>query len=201
MGTRWLKEKKRDYYYRKAKAEKYRSRASYKLIQLNKKFGLMKKGDNVLDLGASPGGWMQVARESVGENGFVLGVDLEKIVPLGYENVVSLRGDLFSEDMISEIKNFIPTADVLLSDASPDISGVWSIDHFKSVELCRRALHIAEEVLKPGGNMLLKMFQGEETKMFYDDVKKRFGYIKMTKPKASRGQSAEMYIAAKDLKP
>lgn len=201
MGKRWIKDRKEEYYYRRAKAEKYRSRAAYKLIQLNKKFGIIRRGDRVLDLGAAPGGWMQVARKAVGEGGSILGVDLERMEPLEYENVASITADLSSEDTIGEIKAVIPTADVVLSDASPDISGVWSIDHLKSVDLCERALYIAVEVLKPGGNMLLKIFQGEDAKGFYEKIKARFGYAKMTKPKASRGKSAEMYIVAKDYKP
>ncbi len=200
MSKKWMSEKKKEYYYRKAKAENYRSRASYKLLQLSKKFKVLKQGDRVLDLGASPGGWMQVARKIVGEEGYVLGIDLENIASFEFENVSSLKTDLFLDETVTEIKGILGTADVVLSDASPDISGVWSIDHLKSVDLCNRALDIAGEVLRPGGNMLLKIFQGEETKGFYDLVKGRFGYSKMTKPKASRGRSSEMYIVAKGFK-
>lgn len=201
MGRRWVKERKEDYYYRKAKEEMYRSRAAFKLFQLNNKFRLIKRGGKVVDLGAAPGGWMQVARKIVGREGLVLGVDLEKIAPLGYENVASIVGDVFAEGTIASIKELIPAADVVLSDASPDISGVWTIDHLKSVDLCRRALQIAESLLKPGGNILFKIFQGEEAKELYLDVKERFDYAKMTKPKASREQSAEMYVVGKGFKP
>lgn len=197
MGRRWMKERKREYYYRKAKEERYRSRATYKLKQLNKRFGLIKKDDRVLDLGAAPGGWMQVSREIVGDNGFVLGVDLEEIKPFEYENMKSIQGDFTAEEVLEEIKNLMPEADVIISDASPGISGVWTIDHLRSVELCERALEIAEETLKPKGNMLLKIFQGEETRRFFERVAKSFSRVKMTKPEASRGESAEMYIVAK----
>lgn len=201
MSKRWLKEKREDYFYRKAKEEKYRSRAVFKLFQLNDKFGIMKRGDKIVDLGAAPGGWMQVARKIVGKEGFVLGLDLEWIAPFEYHNVVSLVGDVFAEGTIARIKEVVPAADAVLSDASPDISGVWTIDHLKSVDLCRGALRIANEILKPGGNILLKIFQGEEAKAFYLELKARFDYAKMTKPEASRGQSAEMYIVGKGFKP
>lgn len=197
MTKRWIKGKKKEYYYRRAKAEGYRSRAAYKLIQLNKKYRILKVGDRILDLGAAPGGWMQVARKLVGERGFVLGVDLVKIEPFEYKNVASIEADLFSEDVTLKIKEVMPVVDVVLSDASPDISGVWSMDHLKSVDLCSRALGIADELLKPGGNMLVKIFQGEEAEDLFGRIKSRFEYAKMTKPKASRGRSAEMYIVGK----
>lgn len=197
MSKRWIKEKKSDYFYKKAKAENYRSRASFKLKQINKKFRLIKKGDRVLDLGASPGGWMQVAGERVGKKGFVLGVDLARIQGFEYDNIKSLQGDFTTEETIDEIKKIMPEADVVISDASPDISGVWEIDHFKSVDLCENALEIAKDILVPGGNVLMKIFQGEETKEFCDKIKYRFSYFKVTKPRASRGQSAEVYVLGK----
>lgn len=200
MSRRWLREKKRDYYYRKAKAEEYRSRASFKLKQLNERFGLIKKGDKVLDLGAAPGGWMQVVREIVGSNGLVLGVDLVKIQEFELENVRSLQGDFTQQYTIEKIREILPSCDVIISDASPDISGVWDIDHFKSVELCRSVLSIAEEILKPNGNFLVKIFQGEHAGEFFGEVRGKFAYAKMTKPKASRSGSAEVYIAAKGFK-
>ncbi|MFH1773360.1 MAG: RlmE family RNA methyltransferase [Methanobacteriota archaeon] len=197
MSKRWLREKKRDYYYKKAKEEEYRSRASFKLRQLNERFSLIKRGDKILDLGAAPGGWMQVAREIAGSRGFVLGVDLAKIQDFGFENVKSIQGDFTQKETIENIKEILPGCDVIISDASPDISGVWDIDHFRSVELCRSVLTIADGILKPGGNFLIKIFQGEHTSEFLNEVKKKFGYVKATKPKASRSGSAEIYIAAK----
>ncbi len=201
MGKRWIKERKKEYYYRKAKKERYRSRAAYKLKQLNNKFELIKKGDRVLDLGAAPGGWMQVAREKVGEEGFILGVDLEEIEPFWAENIKSIQGDITSPEILEKIKLETPVFDVVISDASPGISGVWSMDHLRSVELCKAALEIAGKLLKPKGNLLLKIFQGEESHDFFGEVKKSFAHAKTTKPKASRERSAEMYITAKGFKP
>jgi 23S rRNA (uridine2552-2'-O)-methyltransferase len=191
---------KKDYYYRKAKQEKYRSRAAFKLKQLNKKFKIVKKGDVVLDMGAAPGGWMQVLREIVGDKGLVLGVDLNDIRPIKSENVRAIKGDFTKAEVAREIKGIIPRADAVVSDASPDISGVWDIDHFRSVELSRNALLIARDVLKPGGNFLIKVFQGAETEEFFREVKDAFGYAKRTKPKASRDTSAEIYIVGKGLR-
>lgn len=190
----------KDHYYRKAKKEKYRSRASFKLKQLNKKFNIIKRGDVVLEIGAAPGGWTQVLREIVTEKGFVLGVDLKNIKPLKFENVKTIKGDFTKDEVIDEIKGIIHGADAVVSDASPDISGVWDIDHFRSVELSRGALSIARDILKPGGNFLVKVFQGAETEEFFREVKETFRYTKRTKPKASREQSSEIYIAAKGFR-
>lgn len=191
---------KKDYYYRKAKQEKYRSRAAFKLKQLNKKFRIVKKGDVVLDLGAAPGGWMQVLREIVGDKGLVLGVDLNDIRPIKSENVRAIKGDFTKAEVAREIKGIIQRADAVVSDASPDISGVWDIDHFRSVELSRSALSIAKDILKPDGNFLIKVFQGAETEEFFREVKDAFDYAKRTKPKASRDTSAEIYIVGKGLR-
>ncbi len=201
MGRRWIKEKKRDYYYRKAKEEHYRSRAAYKLKQLNERFGLMRPGDRVLDLGAAPGGWMQVARELVGDKGLVVGVDLVDIEPLGFENALTIKGDLRQAETLAAVKKVSQSYDVVISDASPDISGVWSIDHLRSVELCEGALAIASEVLKPGSNMLFKVFQGEEVQQLFGKVAGMFSATKTTKPQASRGKSSEMYIVALGFSP
>ncbi|MEE8401610.1 MAG: SAM-dependent methyltransferase [Candidatus Hydrothermarchaeaceae archaeon] len=190
---------KKDYYYKKAKREKYRSRAAYKLKQLNRKFRLVKKGDIVLDLGAAPGGWMQVLREIVSGRGLVIGADLSYIRPLNFENVKTIKGDFTSSEVIGKIKDAVPRADVVVSDASPDISGIWDLDTFRSVELTRGALSIAKDILKPRGNFLVKIFQGKETDEFFGDVKKTFRHAKRTKPKASREKSSEIYITAKSF--
>lgn len=200
MGKRWQRDKKRDYYYKKAKAESYRSRAAFKLKQLNRKFGLIRKGDIVVDLGASPGGWMQVAREIVGEKGYVLGVDIAGIEEFPFENVGRIRGDFTSKAIIEEIKGAVKQAGVVISDASPDISGVWDIDHFRSIELCNHALALCREILRPGGNFLVKVFQGEALEDFIKDVKKEFSYVKVTKPRASRSKSSEVYVIGKGYK-
>ncbi len=192
-----MRDKKRDYYYRKAKDEEYRSRASYKLKQLNKKFRIIKKGYNVVELGSAPGGWTQVAREIVGEEGKIVAVDISRMQSLRYENVTEIQGDFTREETIEEIKRIVPIADAVISDASPDISGVWDIDHFKSIELCENVIGISDKLLRHGGNILFKVFQGEGIEDLRAEVKKRFRYMKSSKPKASRSGSAEIYIIAR----
>jgi 23S rRNA (uridine2552-2'-O)-methyltransferase len=199
MSKKWQKDRKKEYYYRRAKSEQYRSRASFKLKQLNKRFRLIKKKDSVLDLGASPGGWMQVAGELVGESGYVLGVDLEEIEPFEDKNITSIKGDITVKETVEAIIRHKSTFDVVICDASPDISGVWDVDHFNSVELSRHALRIAKEVLREGGNFLVKVFQGAMVSDFTSEVKREFEFSKIAKPKASRQRSSEVYIVGKGI--
>ncbi len=199
MTKRWQGDRKKDYYYKLAKSEEYRSRASYKLKQLNKKFRLIKRNDAVLDLGAAPGGWMQAAGEIVGRRGIVVGVDLEEIEPFEGENIIPLTGDMRQPRTIERIKEIREEFDAVISDASPDISGVWDVDHFNSVDLARHALGIATNLLKEGGNLLVKVFQGNLLKEFEGKVRKEFETVKTAKPKASRKQSSEVYITGTGL--
>ncbi|RLG58569.1 MAG: 23S rRNA (uridine(2552)-2'-O)-methyltransferase [Candidatus Hydrothermarchaeota archaeon] len=192
-----MKKDGKDYYYKKAKKEKYRSRASYKLKQINAKYKLIKNGDKVLDLGAAPGGWTQVAREVVGSNGLVVAVDLQEIKSFENENIIILQGDFTEAKTLERIKDISQSYDVIISDASPKISGVWDIDHFRSIELCENVLKIAKEVLKPGGNLVVKVFQGSEIDNFIKKIRRSFKYVKVTKPKASRKKSSEVYVIGK----
>jgi len=192
------RERKREHFYRMAKRSGYRSRASFKVKQLNKRYNLLQRGDVVIDLGAAPGGWLQVAREEVGEEGFVLGVDLQEIAKLPYENVKTIVADITDASTPELTGNNLPrAADVVLSDASPKISGIWSVDHARSVELARAALAIAGRVLAPGGRLLVKVFQGEFFEDFVGEVRKKFEFVKISKPLASRKGSAEAYVIAK----
>lgn len=200
MPKKWVKERKKEHFYRKAKKEGYRSRAAYKLKQLHKKFNIFQEGNKVVDLGAAPGGWLQVAREHVGETGYVLGVDLEEIPPLEYSNVETIQGDITKRETLTKIRRKIGSASIVISDAAPDISGVWTIDHFRSIELAKHALIIAKEILEPDGCFVVKVFQGEAFPTFLDEVKRHFSSVKATKPKASRKGSAEMYVIAKQIK-
>jgi len=195
LSRKWLERRKRDYYYRKAKEEKYRSRAAYKLIQAVKKYNFIHSNDVVVDLGSAPGGWLQVARQIVGEKGFVLGVDLRKIEPLNYENVHVIIGDIREMDTLRRIKAILPRpADVVISDISPNISGVWELDHIRQIELAKSALKIALSVLRVNGNFFTKVFQGELFDQFLNEVRKHFSRVEIFKPKASRKESAEIYI-------
>jgi len=190
-----VRERKRDLYYRLAKRHGFRSRAAYKLKQIQKKYRIISSGDVVVDLGAAPGGWMQVARELVGEGGFVLGVDLREVTPLGYENTATIKADVTEPDTPKRILDALPRkADVVLSDLAPNVSGIWELDHVRQIELAEAALKIARGVLKPGGNVLIKVFQGELMDGLVRKVKRHFRRVKLVKPKASRSRSAEIYV-------
>lgn len=194
-------QRKSEHYYRMAKQEGYRSRASFKLIQLNRQQGLFKRGDVVVDLGAAPGGWLQVASDIVGEDGFVLGIDIQPIAKIARENVRTLIGDITLEATPGLILVNLPCpANAVLSDTSPKISGVWSVDHARSVELANAALSVAERVLEKGGNALIKVFQGEFFNDFVKKAKNNFEFVKITKPPASRKGSAEVYVIAKGFR-
>ncbi|MBS7606749.1 MAG: RlmE family RNA methyltransferase [Candidatus Bathyarchaeia archaeon] len=201
MSKSWLERRKRDYYYRRAREENYRSRAAYKLLQAIEKYGLIKPGDVVVDLGAAPGGWLQVARQVVGDKGFILGVDVREIEPLDYGNVHVILGDITDEETLRRIKAVLPRpADAVISDVSPNISGVWELDHARQIDLAEYSLRIALSILRRGGNLFIKVFQGEFFDEFLSEVKRYFRYVEVFKPKASRKESAEIYIVGMDYR-
>jgi len=191
----WIRERKRDYYYRLAKEEQYRSRAAYKLLEAVEKYGFIKSGDVVVDLGAAPGGWMQASRKIVGEAGFILGVDVKAIEPIDDVNVRSVVGDVTELETVEAVSELLPhAADVVLSDVSPNISGIWELDHARQIDLARRSLQLAVSVLKPRGNFFVKVFQGDMLNDFIFEMKQSFASVRLVKPKASRRKSAEIYV-------
>ena len=201
MSRRWLSERRSDPYHRMAKEQGYRSRAAFKLKQLNDRFRFFKGARYVLDLGAAPGGWLQVASEEVGGDGLIIGVDLNRIKPLGIRNVRTIVGDVADEDTLERIRDAFPVpVDVVLSDTAPNISGVWEVDHLRQIHLARRALRIAEAVLKPEGWAVVKVFQGSDYKKFLKEAREMFSYVKVVKPRSSRKGSAEVFVVAQGLK-
>ncbi len=201
MGKRWEQKRKNDHFYKKAKEEGYRSRAAYKLKQLDEKYNILQNSDTVLDLGSAPGGWLQVAREKVGEEGFVLGIDLEEIEKFQYSNIRTITADITEPETINLIQKNLPKSpNVILSDASPNISGVWDVDHARSIELGRTCLSIAEKSFQTKGNILIKVFQGEFFTDLLNEAKQKFDFCKSSKPEASRDESAEIYIVGKNFK-
>lgn len=195
MPTEWLRQRRKDQFHRLAKEKGYRSRASFKLLQIVKRHRFLKRGDHVLDLGAAPGGWLQAARQVVGERGYVLGVDEEPIAPLNEENIVTLAADVAQADVLEQIQTKQKREfDAVISDLSPNISGAWNLDHARQIELARSALKIARSLLKPSGNMLVKVFQGSELKEFQLDMRSSFQALRIVKPPASRPESAELYL-------
>ena len=200
MGKQWQRERKREYYYKKAKRNGFRSRAAYKLIQINEKFKVIRKGDVIVDLGAAPGGWSQVALQLAGETGTVIGVDLENIRPI--DNAIFLRGDIRMDDTRNSIEEAISgvgkkKAGVVISDMAPNISGNYSTDHANSIYLAQMALDVATNVLKRGGCFIVKVFEGDMFPSFRDEVKSKFRSVKLHSPKASRSSSSEIYVIAK----
>ncbi len=197
MGKRriWLDERKKDYYYKKAKEENLRSRAVFKLIQLNKKFHVIKKGNSVLDLGCAPGGWLKAIKDIVGEKGIVLGVDLQPIAPI--PQVKFVLGDITDENTLNEIKVYNSSFDVITSDCSPNVSGNWEVDHARQIYLAEKSLEICHQLLAEGGNFIVKVFQGELFEDFIDKMKKMFEKVIISKPDASRKRSSEIYVVGR----
>ncbi len=186
----------KDHYYRKAKEEGYRARSAYKLLQINEKFHIIKKGDSVVDLGAAPGGWLQVARML--SSGKIVGVDLEEIEPI--PGVITFRADITKESTVDLVKGALgESADVVICDAAPNLSGAWDRDHAVSIDLARSALRAAKMLLKPRGNFVVKVFQGDMFPGFLSEVKREFALVQAHSPAASRKESAETYIVAKKL--
>ena len=201
MPKAWIQERKRDYYYKKAKAEKYRSRAAYKLFQAIEKYHFIKNGDVVVDLGAAPGGWVQAARKTVGSRGFVLGVDLKPIEPFPQSNVRTIIGDINEQETLEQILSMLPRkADVVISDASPNISGIWEVDHARQIDLAQQSLKIALETLKTSGNFFAKVFEGDLLSDFIKKMKRHFEVVRIIKPKASRAKSSEIFVLGMHLK-
>jgi 23S rRNA (uridine2552-2'-O)-methyltransferase len=200
MPSRWLHERKTEHYYNKAKEEGYRSRASYKLKQLNDEFSFFKGAKKVLDMGAAPGGWLQVAGESI-TGGLVVGVDLKEIYPLYMENVETIVGDVTDPVVQNKVLERFQgeKADVILSDMAPNVIGIWEVDDLRQIHLARTALNIADKLLREDGWMVVKVFQGKEHEAFIKEMKAMFEKVYIVKPRASRKGSAEVYVVAKNL--
>lgn len=187
----------RDHYFKKAKTEGYRARSAYKLIEANQKFRLIKNGDFILDLGVAPGSWLQVAAPIVGKNGLVVGVDLEPVKPFKeFENiktlVLDISGSQFEEKVLSLSRGKL--FDVILSDAAPKTSGQKELDQDRSLEIARRAFEIAEKLLKTGGHVYIKVFEGPEVPLLFKEYKAKFKLLKIFKPAASKKGSKEIYL-------
>jgi 23S rRNA (uridine2552-2'-O)-methyltransferase len=188
----------KDAFYRKAKKEGYRSRATYKLLELSRRFQLIQPGERVVDLGAAPGGWLQVAAELAGPKGKVVGIDLQPIAPFHEPNIALLRGDAASEECGKKIEELLGgKADCVLSDLSPRLTGIHDADIARSIELIRLAHAVARRLLRPGGNFLVKSFVAQELQAFFLELKKDFSSVDRTRPEATRKGSSEIYFCAR----
>ena len=194
-----LADARRDQYRRLAKDQGYRARSAYKLLQMNRSYNIIKKGDNVVDLGCAPGGWLQVAMKEVGSSGKVIGVDLKPVTPVAGATI--LQGSIENPNVLSKIAEILGCkADVILSDMAPNVSGVWDIDHARQISLSTIALGFARQVLRVGGSSVFKIFEGEMLKEFKSELRKSFGKVLLSKPSASRQESSELYIVCLDFK-
>ncbi len=193
MAKGWRKQQTQDPYFRRAKAEGYRARSAYKLIELHERFHLLRPGATVLDLGAAPGSWSQVARRLVGDAGRVVAVDLQPIAPLA--GVTTLECDLTQPACLDQIAAALPLgADLVLSDVSPAISGIAFADRARACALAEASLAIALRFLRRGGAFVVKVFRGEECDRFLAEVRRHFATVHLYKPAASRKESGESYV-------
>jgi 23S rRNA (uridine2552-2'-O)-methyltransferase len=197
---RWLQEHVSDPYVKQAQKDGYRSRSSYKLIELNDKDRLIRPGMLIMDLGSAPGGWSQVAGKLVGEKGRVLATD---ILPMdAIKNVDFIQGDFTEEAVVNQILEALNGArpDLIISDIAPNITGIESADQGTSIYLVELALDMVRRVLKPKGNFVVKVFQGTGSDAYLKDVRTSFEKVSVRKPKASRPRSREVYVVARGFK-
>jgi len=194
-SKQWLRRHVTDAYVRMAKEQGYRSRAAFKLLELNDKEKLLRPGAIVVDLGAAPGGWSQVAAQKVKPGGQVIAVDLLQIAPIS--GVTVLKADIKDQAVLHALKG--ARADVVLSDVSPNLSGIPLVDQARGLDLAIAAAEFAVKTLKPGGVFVVKAFHGGAFDDLMRRLKEDFGKMKVIKPTASRGESAETYVVARGL--
>ena len=188
-----LDEAKRDTYRRLARLKGYRSRSAFKLIQIDGEYHILAQGMNVLDIGCYPGGWLQVASQKVGPQGLVVGVDLKEVSPLG-DNVRLFQGDVTDRKFTEEMLEADDKVDLVLSDLSPNVSGIWELDHARQIDMTLNVMQLLPLLLKDGGTALLKVFEGDLLKSVWNRAKIDFESLKYVKPKASRPKSSELYL-------
>lgn len=199
-SNRWLDEHFKDPYVKQSQKDGYRSRASYKLVELDKKDKLFKPGMTVVDLGAAPGGWSQVAAERVGDRGKVLASD---ILPMdAIAGVEFIQGDFTEEAVLEQLLASLGEnkADLVISDMAPNMSGMNAVDQPAAMYLVELALDMAHQVLKPGGHFVAKVFHGEGFDPLLQDTRNAFAKVAVRKPDASRARSREVYLVARGYK-
>jgi len=190
---------RKDEYYNRAKQEGYRARSAFKLRQLDAAADLFSAGDTVVDLGAAPGGWLQVAAERVGPDGRAIGVDRRRIRPLDADHVETVRGDVTDGSTRDRLRDLVggSGADAVVSDMAPDMTGEYELDHARSVHLAGEAFGTARELLGPGGDLVVKVFQGRDLDDLRGRIDAEFEYVRTVSPDASRDASSEVYLVGK----
>ena len=195
--------KVQDYYFKKAKKEKYPARSVYKLEEAQKKFQFLKTGNAVLDLGCQPGSWSIYAAKIIGPKGLVVGVDLQegkKVTVAKAAEIVWLPDDIMADDIVGKIQKTRETFQVILSDIAPRTSGNKWVDQQQSLNLARRVLELAGRLLEKGGNFYVKVFEGEDFREYVDSVRKSFKTVKIVKPRSSRSESREVFVLGMEFK-
>ena len=188
-----LSEARRDLYRRLAREQGYKSRAAFKLIEADERYGIIRPGFRVLDFGAAPGGWLQVASQLAGPSGLVVGVDVAPI-RLKEKNVVSIRMDVHDPAVAEKVGEALGgRADVILSDLAPSVTGVWELDQTRQVDLTLRVLELSRSLLKPDGVVFCKLFEGERSQEVRSELRRMFRTVRVLKPAASRSASSELY--------
>ena len=192
----WLKRHVNDPYVKQAQKDGYRSRASYKLLEVQEKYKLIRSGMSVVDLGAAPGGWSQVTSRLIGGQGRLIASDILEMDSI--PDVTFIQGDFTEDAVLAQILDAVGNSqvDLVISDMAPNMSGTPEVDMPKAMFLCELALDLAERILKPGGNFVIKIFQGEGFDTYLKDARKKFDKIQMIKPDSSRGTSREQYMLA-----
>lgn len=195
-SERWLKEHFSDTYVKQAQQKGYRSRAVFKLMEIQEKDRLIKPGMTIIDLGAAPGGWSEIAKKFIGHTGRIIALDILPMEPIA--GVEFIQGDFTSSEVFEELLKKIEkqTVDLVISDMAPNISGVNDIDQPRTMYLAELALEFAQQVLKPRGNFLVKVFQGQGFEVFLKALRQSFQRVVVRKPKASRTRSNEVYLLA-----
>lgn len=199
-SDRWLKEHFDDTWVKRSQADGYRSRASYKLIELDSKDRLFRPGQIVVDLGAAPGGWSQVAADRVGERGVVIASDILPMDPIA--GVSFVQGDFTEQSVLDSLLELLGDrrADVVISDMAPNMSGMAAVDIPKAMALIELALDMSQQVLAPGGVLVAKVFQGEGIEALLTAMRQSFGSVVSRKPDSSRARSREIYQVCKGFK-
>jgi 23S rRNA (uridine2552-2'-O)-methyltransferase len=195
----WFKNRLKDHYLQKSRLEDFRSRAAYKLEEIDKKYRLIRPGQKILDLGAAPGSWSQYAQRQAKSKAKIIAIDLLEIEPI--EGVTIIQGDIRDSEKQKQILELAPKKlDLILSDMAPDTTGVHHADTENSAMLVHLALDIVEKLLKPGGSFIAKVFEGNEYKELLTRAQKLFNFAKSFKPKASLNRSREIFLVARELK-
>lgn len=196
-----LHEARHDLYRRLAKEQGYKSRAAFKLIQATEKYHFIRPGDRVVDFGAAPGGWMQVAAQLVGDDGVVVGVDLHEVRLRG-KNLKAIEMDVYDPKVEQKVLGALGgIADVALSDLAPSVTGVWELDQGRQVDLTLRVLELSESILRRDGSGFFKLFEGDRSQEVRDEFRSRFRVVRSIKPAASRSVSSELYYYCEGWKP